>query len=701
MRNFNNWIFLLIASMICAEVSAQSLDRITMTHDGFSHKGGKFYPVTMNYISNIVHDNSGGYYVSPCHSYGADNNIDCFNQGDCKDQLVEDFEEIIALGFNSIRITGMSVGPECFAKDPNNDRVCVDFDNKLSYFHKIGGGGDAHALEPNYTRMKGYIQTVLDAMDEASANKGGAPLKLIYLAGKSGVEIPATHNKYIDYLKAIATHFKNNPTFMAFDFYNEPGDLDATSYTFDKLGITGIHRYTKKMVCEMTKAWNDAVKSGSQGRHLTTIGNMNTGSVLEWDPAVQQVDFPSFHFYPRQRSGFSSIKTLSFAEPQSHMYWFNRYLDIPWTIGETGFAALAGILNTYGTQSDQAEYAEMTLDRCRDCGGKGYSWWAFQDVTFNSDPDKKIFDKYGLKRFGDPSNALKQAASKFVPFNPNNVVPSNCVKPPSYYNFYLESGYTVTGHVQDQNGDPVKGAVVVGWDILPNGSWTHSVSTFADDNGNYTLQSNQEINVINASFLRANVVSGNVGASGIVNLTLNVKTHPQSGNLALNGTTNNSGANETYEGVESVITQNHAINSGANVNIKAGKRIHLKPGFHAKHGSDADIYIGRFYVPCNCYDSPGIYPGSNKKATAIEEAGEHDFDIKVYPNPGKGLFQIDIEGENVTVDFEVFDASGRKIYEKEAQRNNSAVDLTTYPQGLYYLKVTNASKTLTKKLIVQ
>lgn len=63
-------------------------------------------------------------------------------------------------------------------------------------------------------------------------------------------------------------------------------------------------------------------------------------------------------------------------------------------------------------------------------------------------------------------------------------------------------------------------------------------------------------------------------------------------------------------------------------------------------------------------------------------------EIRIYPNPTKGLLRIDIpnlDGANITLD--VFDSHGRLLIRKDAQAIGNQLDLSAYPTGMYILLI--------------
>jgi hypothetical protein len=70
----------------------------------------------------------------------------------------------------------------------------------------------------------------------------------------------------------------------------------------------------------------------------------------------------------------------------------------------------------------------------------------------------------------------------------------------------------------------------------------------------------------------------------------------------------------------------------------------------------------------------------------------------VYPNPSNGTFNLNLgEGQ---WDVVVYDITGRKVYENRME-GRSVLDLGKCQKGIYFLKATDESRSLTTKIMVQ
>jgi hypothetical protein len=77
--------------------------------------------------------------------------------------------------------------------------------------------------------------------------------------------------------------------------------------------------------------------------------------------------------------------------------------------------------------------------------------------------------------------------------------------------------------------------------------------------------------------------------------------------------------------------------------------------------------------------------------TSIEDKSFRE-SLNVYPNPSSGIFNI--RGENIN-EVQIMNVSGAVIYQGEF----TAIDLSNQPDGIYYLKITTSTGTITKKIM--
>lgn len=82
----------------------------------------------------------------------------------------------------------------------------------------------------------------------------------------------------------------------------------------------------------------------------------------------------------------------------------------------------------------------------------------------------------------------------------------------------------------------------------------------------------------------------------------------------------------------------------------------------------------------------------------INELMEHKTNLKLFPNPSKETFNMELpKQQHFTVS--VVDITGRKMYENKNATGILTVDCTSFSSGVYFVKAVNESTVLTGKLI--
>lgn len=73
--------------------------------------------------------------------------------------------------------------------------------------------------------------------------------------------------------------------------------------------------------------------------------------------------------------------------------------------------------------------------------------------------------------------------------------------------------------------------------------------------------------------------------------------------------------------------------------------------------------------------------------------------VKIYPNPSNGNFTIDATGfENLTVS--IYTSMGRNVYQLNDLKDQTKVDLSNLPKGIYFVTLTNGSESIQKKVVI-
>jgi len=82
---------------------------------------------------------------------------------------------------------------------------------------------------------------------------------------------------------------------------------------------------------------------------------------------------------------------------------------------------------------------------------------------------------------------------------------------------------------------------------------------------------------------------------------------------------------------------------------------------------------------------------------SVDELETKSFNI--YPNPSSGNVKINFENPNENYNVQVFSVLGQKVFEKDFTNSSSAV-INNLQKGVYLVKITTDTKSVTKKLIV-
>ena len=80
-------------------------------------------------------------------------------------------------------------------------------------------------------------------------------------------------------------------------------------------------------------------------------------------------------------------------------------------------------------------------------------------------------------------------------------------------------------------------------------------------------------------------------------------------------------------------------------------------------------------------------------------------DLTIYPNPNRGNFNIKFDNPSANeVTIAVYDMSGRRIFENNYASQasfNENIQLNNAQAGIYLVNVTDGSKKIVKKIIVE
>jgi hypothetical protein len=84
--------------------------------------------------------------------------------------------------------------------------------------------------------------------------------------------------------------------------------------------------------------------------------------------------------------------------------------------------------------------------------------------------------------------------------------------------------------------------------------------------------------------------------------------------------------------------------------------------------------------------------------TDIEELSDNAFSI--YPNPSRGLVNIDFENR-ATTRVKIYDANGKLIIERAMANSHNQLDISDQPKGVYFITINQNGNEISKKLILE
>lgn len=726
---------------------------VTLQGRSFMLNGQERYPRVMNFsfqfASNTMNSTDPDdimVSVERGYDYSVASNFEHTDQAGLRSQMQLCFAKLVSMGFNTIRATGLL--PLMRWDSPGGQRyytirvVHTATNNPAEYSMEMDPLSFTDPVSAKYFEL---VRIVLEEADSAglkvillcaddTGHAPGAPNQLTLATDQEAVEL------YASYLSRLGDELKEETGLMAYDIWNEP------IWTNYDVLITAL---TKSDVCAYTTLWYDAIHEHDEN-HLITLGGSSYDDLQTWDPAMMKIDFYSPHVYeiPTRAQGYDVQNAIE--RVVAHLYWLGKELPMPWLIGETGFSAendeqdpldfftgpdnqhLDAVANGHhqmpwmmGNESDQATFAQTTMDATRNYMGSGYSWWGFQNTrgaNLNSSPGDYRGNWWGLLKFGNEAG-LGLAA----PFNVENhwrdkltvstmtsyslpPAPMALPAPPgNYYNWYEWTGPVVhSGVIQAQNGVPVDGAIVsAGWRYQPDGStiddedhyeWDHlpttqlgyfeirrplqieglhnptldqkwAVSTGAD---RQNLQPSGQITTLSRSRLEySDVVDDEVIVQG------DVRRFSAWNDLAVSNTLIGWGT------------------GGGIAEFVARQEIHVTDEFHAEPGSEVHIHTAPTFPACVPAQHQMVLtseppPDGFGSAKQMKGRLELQFqplglDLSIFPNPASSQLSVAFDAAGGW--FTIVNVQGEVVSAFRANGPVHIVDVSGLASGPYVLRI--------------
>jgi len=162
-------------------------------------------------------------------------------------------------------------------------------------------------------------------------------------------------------------------------------------------------------------------------------------------------------------------------------------------------------------------------------------------------------------------------------------------------------------------------------------------------------------------------------------------------------------ANKTiYVGGNWFVVEENAI-----VKFEAGENIIILPGTHFKEGSmvHARIVTDGIYCALPMMAAVNTQPVEPSPKSMIDfpenkDVSSDTFNVLVYPNPTNALITLVFSEPAVNTLVEVYGLLGERVLTKEISGNSLyELDLSSQPQGIYLIKVSNGNTVVLKKII--
>lgn len=719
-------------------VIAQS-EFVTIQGRQFILNGEEFYPRAMNYAMEFVSDNDelldvDELFFSPESGYDATVNgfFECDSWSTCGTQLEEHFTKIKDMGFNTVRITALC--PYMRRVLPADDRTYSIYIRPKAPWHP------QHRVELNTSTFddlvsRRYFQILRHVLSIAEEND----LKVILVCAEDDAFASLEHltpvhdedeiDRYAFFLSRLADELKDEPGLLAYDLWNEP---------FWTKG--GFETLSKSEVCEITSLWYDAI-AGEDPNHLVTIGGAGLGDVASWDMATMKIDFYSPHFYalPWKYDGYNQSATR--ARFGNLTYWYGRACPMPWIIGETGFSAeddtddhqddanwnnLDDIPEHHappwmdGSESDQAAFADYSMDKTRAYLGSGYSWWNFQNSRSNpiSSPETSEYEYlgsfYGLLKYGDGTDPwfdkeAVQTMTDYVLASPSGSLPS---QPSTYTNWYNQGLLLSHWYAVDDQTEPLADALtesayeyrINDGDIYPY-DFTMHLSNGVGADGHVRVWNGPPVPGDYCSLIQIHLIIP--GHSDIMYTAFS--DTPWDGSTAQYGPRRlkfklDCGVLEVESGsygellawseVEVCDGYIEGTSPGGSANVVARDIVHVTGEFHIEAGSEAHLWNGKTFPDCNqsVYHSLVTQPTDESSSTRAETEQEDEVIVLRFEVPPSETMTIrpTIAEEQVNIDFSraagsffVVSSDGRKVHFAPVHSTRIILPISGYAAGQY------------------
>jgi len=156
------------------------------------------------------------------------------------------------------------------------------------------------------------------------------------------------------------------------------------------------------------------------------------------------------------------------------------------------------------------------------------------------------------------------------------------------------------------------------------------------------------------------------------------------------------------------ITAVNVIEENAKAVYRAGEEVVLKPGFHAKAGSNFHAYVR----DCSEYSyntfstQPVLHTIEadnnviERNHTTTSTSTIENF-IYAYPNPTNDIVYIETNGTKSPTHITMYNHNGQMVTQIQTTDHRASINLNPFKNGIYYLHIANEHSVKTIKIIKQ
>ncbi|WP_417873992.1 T9SS type A sorting domain-containing protein [Xanthomarina gelatinilytica] len=164
----------------------------------------------------------------------------------------------------------------------------------------------------------------------------------------------------------------------------------------------------------------------------------------------------------------------------------------------------------------------------------------------------------------------------------------------------------------------------------------------------------------------------------------------------------------TYVSGSNCLGSSFSLSNTDKVKLTSETFIQMDSNFEVPNGAIFDAEIMKIADDCDIEfwfgtngDPNNIPKGYGKSSTEEAQKTEPPFEISVYPNPSNGSFNVQINKELSSLNYQLFDFYGNKIIESNEEKTSLfSVSYNNLQSGIYIIKVINNEYTANAKVII-